>query len=529
MTDHSDDLVVKYAQYAEDPWKFLTECVMTEDPEDLDHPVKPYPSHLEYLEALVRLWTANKKLAVPKSRRMTVSWTFIGLMLWDVLFHRGRKWACVSKKEDDSAELLKRAEFIFRNIPEDRIPRSLLPKLKNDRMTSAPPVLEFPDLRSSIQGFPQGADQLRQFGFSGIFGDECAFWEEAQKFYSGSRPTIQGGGRMCLVSSRAPGFFKKIVYDRIDWESDNFPELPPSRVRTIMPGVDIWKNPGNGFLVFELHYSANPVKRSPAFREEVRRSMPRRDFEMEYEKSWQTFEGLPVYGDFNSSLHLCRESRAPKLGLPLLLGFDFGRTPACIVSQLEDDTLNIYREFTSENKSIETFAPLVMNQLRILYPQYVDYNTEVICFVDPAGFDKRDTDERTCVSIMKDKGFLNIRKGAMLWKARESSVTNFLIRMTAQGACLQIQEGECPILVAGFRGGYKYPQGVVENEPNQLRPVKDVHSHPHDALQMITTGIKTFTPGVVIDLPAPQYGFQNYEHSSQLRSQYGRKVANTES
>jgi hypothetical protein len=58
-----------------------------------------------------------------------------------------------------------------------------------------------------------GADQLRQFTFSGILGDECAFWEEARKFYSASAPTIEGGGRMTLISSRSPGFFQRLCYD----------------------------------------------------------------------------------------------------------------------------------------------------------------------------------------------------------------------------------------------------------------------------------------------------------------------------
>jgi hypothetical protein len=48
-----------------------------------------------------------------------------------------------------------------------------------------------------------------------IFGDECAFWEHARAFYAASKPTIDGGGRITLVSSASPGFFQQLVFDQL--------------------------------------------------------------------------------------------------------------------------------------------------------------------------------------------------------------------------------------------------------------------------------------------------------------------------
>lgn len=140
-----------------------------------------------------------------------MSWVNIGLYTWDTMFNLGRHNAFVCRKEESADDLIERAKFIYDHIPESQIPRDLLPKAKKTYCQ-----LEFEGISSKIQGFPQGADQLRQYTFSGILGDEVAFWENAQAMYSASLPTIEGGGRITLVSSPAPGFFKALVLDQLD-------------------------------------------------------------------------------------------------------------------------------------------------------------------------------------------------------------------------------------------------------------------------------------------------------------------------
>jgi len=201
----------KLRLYREDPWAFLSECVYTLDQTDEVNPIKPFPKHLDYLKLYVRIWQREKRIAVPKSRRMFMSWVNIGLYTWDTMFHFGRHNAFVSKKEDDADDLVKRAKFILDHIPEEKLPKQFLAKYD---YTFA--KLKFPELNSLIQGFPQGADQLRAYTLSGILADEIAFWEEAQKMYSASFPTLEGGGRFTAISSPAPGFFQRMVFDKMD-------------------------------------------------------------------------------------------------------------------------------------------------------------------------------------------------------------------------------------------------------------------------------------------------------------------------
>lgn len=497
------------AHYESNNWSFLRDCVYTLDQVDETKPIKPFPSDLEYLRFLTHLWNAEKLLGIPKSRRMTCSWLFISLYLHNTIFAPGRFNAFVSKKEDDAGELVARAEHIFRHIPDWRIPSALLPRIKNDKMSQQPPIINFEDINSKIQGFPQGADQLRQFTLSGILGDECAFWEHARRFYSASKPTLDGGGRMTLISSRSPGFFKLIVFDKLDATSLSFREVPPAPAKTRMEGVEVWRNPRNKFVVVDLHYTAHPAKRGKAWRESVRQSMPSREFEMEYEKSWQTFEGKPVYGDFSRKLHVTFEKLDPEPGIPLLLGWDFGLTPACVLTQLVGRQLRVLNEFIESDGGITTLAPKVWSHLKINFAPWVAAaDDKIFSFIDPAGFQRSQVDEKTCAQALRLTGFKKIYPGPVDWEARKQAVESFLTGLVRGQPSLQISDEGAPILIEGFAGGYQYPPKAIDIEPTQIRPIKNKWSHPHDGFQYVCHGAIGKAKQHGIDLFPPQYGFQ---------------------
>lgn len=209
------DLLKRIHKLRSDPWEFL-KAVRTLDQVDRANPIKPFPTHRDYLKLFTRVWLKRRLILVPKSRRMSMSWTCIAMIVWECTFHMGRSWAMVSKKEDDSNELIKRAEFILDNLDPEIVPREIIPRYDVTYCN-----IKFPEINSHIMGFASGADQLRQFTFSGIFGDEMAFWDNAEEMYSASFPTIEGkneneGGKFVGVSSPAPGFFEKMVFDRLE-------------------------------------------------------------------------------------------------------------------------------------------------------------------------------------------------------------------------------------------------------------------------------------------------------------------------
>lgn len=503
------DSKVSYAKnfirYKLDPWAFLMECCFTLDQVDGESPIKTLPNR-EYAKEYVNLWLRSPLMAVPKSRRMTMSWFTISLYLWDTIFNDGRFNAFVSKKEDDANELVERAKFIFEHIPEDKLPRELLPQ---PRVKFC--LLEFPEIQSKIQGFPQGADQLRQFTFSGIFGDECAFWEQAQAFYSASYPTIEGGGRMTLVSSPAPGFFKKLAFDCLDVQEDiNVSDVRPD-YEILMQGMKVWKNPKNNFVVTELHYTADPEKRSDEFRESIKNAMPIMEYLREYELHWDTFSGFPVYPEF-SKLHITNLQPVPMAGLPMLIGFDFGLTPAAIIAQFQEETLFVFEEIVETNMGSDRFAQKVLTHIKFNYRIHSDLKKNWLCFIDPAGLERNQKDETACAQSLSGVGFVPA-PGPILFEPRRLGVVHFLKSMTKDGPAMQVYDRGCPMLIKGFEGGYHYPEKFSEIEPNRLRPLKNSFSHPHDAFQYLACGVKDVVTRVKRQVPRPQYSISEKKQS----------------
>lgn len=491
----AQESLTNYIRYRSDPWAFITECVFTLDQVDKDEPIKLMPDK-EYLKLYCKLWQRYPLLAVPKTRRMTMSWMTIGLYVWDTIFHKGRFNAFVSKKEDDANELVNRAKFILDNINSEKLPRELIPKYEHKFN-----VLNFPELMSKIQGFPQGADQLRQFTFSGIFGDESAFWEYAEKFYAASFPTIDGGGRMTLVSSPAPGFFKKLCFDAMDQPGDiNVAEYSPD-YKNPMQGVRAWQNQKNKFLVYELHYTADPEKRDPSYKESIKNSMPVQEYLREYELHWDTFSGQPVYPEFGK-IHVIDEQPTPEPGLPMLIGLDFGLTPAAVVAQYADGVLTIFKEYVEVNMGAIRFMDMLTADLRLRYPGF-DFKKNWKCFIDPSGLFRSDTDESSCAQIVA-KYFVPI-PGPVAWEQRRNAVVSQLIKLNKGIPAFQLYARECPVLFKGFEGGYRFSDKNVELEPNKLRPLKDSYSHPHDALQYVCSGVKSLTQSAMKQMPKPTY------------------------
>lgn len=193
--------------YADNPWAMIEDkAIFTLDQTDLLTPIKPFPNR-SWLKSITAIWLEEPLLALYKSRRMTISWLMCFLHLWLAMFREGSAIFLVSDKEDKSDELVKRCEFMFNQIPDE--------KMLKPRMKSSYCFLEFPGLNSYIQGVPQGADQLRQYTATAILADEFAFWEKAKETFMASKPTIDGGGKFTIVSSPKEGFFKELVFDMV--------------------------------------------------------------------------------------------------------------------------------------------------------------------------------------------------------------------------------------------------------------------------------------------------------------------------
>ncbi len=201
------------------------------------------------------------------------------------------------------------------------------------------------------------------------------------------------------------------------------------------------------------------------------------------------FDGKPVYrGAWNEQIHVSREPLEYLPNLPLLLGWDFGRTPACIVGQgTASGQLRILNEFYSDNSGIRQFAENVVKpQLALMYPGYTFES-----FGDPAGAAKGQTSEESCLSELDAAGLRTIAASTNDPLMRKEAVIKALGRLT-EGVPGFLIDSRCKMLIRGFNGGYHYQVVGKLMGGGEIKyaeaPVKNMYSHPHDALQYLALG-----------------------------------------
>jgi hypothetical protein len=187
-----------------------------------------------------------------------------------------------------------------------------------------------------------------------------------------------------------------------------------------------------------------------------------------------------------------------------LIGVDQGLHPAAVICQLQEETLVVLKEYTKVNMGGDRFSKFVADQLRIDFPEWSSLAEDFICGMDPTGFNRRDTDERTYASTWTSNGF-KPHPGDNGWEKRRSAVEDWLVKVRKGQACFRVNLDECPILVEGFDGGYRYPESTAEIEPTKIKPVKDKYSQPHDALQYILTYMKSKRKIAKRSIPSPGY------------------------
>lgn len=192
-------------------------------------------------------------------------------------------------------------------------------------------------------------------------------------------------------------------------------------------------------------------------------------------------EGKAVFPMYRDRIHCSQTRLEPVPRLPLILGADFGLTPAAVIGQkLADGRWRELNEFTTDNCGVIRFAELLAKFIPEQYPD----NEVDIGFGDPAGNQRGQTDERTALEIMNEYT-------GWKWKAAPSNdmvmrlevVANTLNRLV-DGEPGMLISSDCKDLRKGFSGGYHYkPIKTSGSTQYHDAPSKNKYSHPHDALQ----------------------------------------------
>lgn len=191
--------------------------------------------------------------------------------------------------------------------------------------------------------------------------------------------------------------------------------------------------------------------------------------------------GKRVYPEFNPDFHAL-DSVPCVQGLNLILGWDFGLTPACVVIQLTTrGQLLILKEYLGDGLGIRSFAEsVVIPALSKDFP----YCKVGMSIGDPAGNARNEIiEEMSCIGELTSLGIPTTSARTNDIDARLGSVRYFLNKMVDGKPGLMLDRRNCPVLFKGFVKDYVFARVAVSGEERYKdKPNKNMASHPMDAL-----------------------------------------------
>lgn len=187
--------------------------------------------------------------------------------------------------------------------------------------------------------------------------------------------------------------------------------------------------------------------------------------------------GRPVYEEYNDDIH-CRAIE-PIRGLPLLLGQDYGRTPATAICQItKTGQFRVIDEVVSQGMGIRVFArDLLKPHLAQHYQGYT-----VVVIGDPSGNDPRDTEEKTCFQILNEEGIAAVPAITNELTARIEAISFYLNSMHGGEPNFLISPRAATIR-KGLNGSYCYDRIQVSGDRYRDVPAKNKYSHPVEGAQ----------------------------------------------
>lgn len=201
-----------------------------------------------------------------------------------------------------------------------------------------------------------------------------------------------------------------------------------------------------------------------------------------------TKDGKPVYPEYNDKIHCLEKDVEAERGLPIVIGWDFGLTPACVIAQVTArGKIVILDELVSEDMGIRQFANEVVKP--VLINKYGNFTTYSVG--DPAGNIRAQTDEKTCLQELLEAGIPTEPAPTNDFIPRREAVAFFLTRMS-EGTPAFALNPRCSFIRKGLGGRYKYERLRTTGAARYRdRPVKDMYSHIQDALQYLCLRVRS--------------------------------------
>lgn len=195
-------------------------------------------------------------------------------------------------------------------------------------------------------------------------------------------------------------------------------------------------------------------------------------------------DGKPVYPEWNDRLHANDIFHIP--GAKLVIGVDFGLTPAAVFTQNDvRGRFLVLDEVCGEDMGFRQFLEdLLIPHLMKHYPAHWAKKDEMILLVaDPAGTQRAQSNEKSCFQEAREKKLTIRAAKTNSWLPRRGAVAWFLSKLS-DGKPMLMLDPICTMLRKGFNGAYKYRRIQMPGEERYSdEAAKNKYSHPHDALQ----------------------------------------------
>lgn len=201
-------------------------------------------------------------------------------------------------------------------------------------------------------------------------------------------------------------------------------------------------------------------------------------------------EGKPVYPEYVDSVHCMKDDYIPNPDLPIILGVDFGRTPACAFIQYLPAMGRYigFDEFITEDMSAATFAPELKRYILMNYPNFQIGRSGG----DPSGDQKGQATDDTPFRVLWASGLTMIQPTATNKPLiRRASIINPMKRLCMDGKPGFMIAPKAKQWRKGLMGGFCYKRvQIAGDERFHDEPDKNKYSHI------------CFVAGTMIDTPS---------------------------
>lgn len=188
----------------------------------------------------------------------------------------------------------------------------------------------------------------------------------------------------------------------------------------------------------------------------------------------RSLSGQPVFKCFNRETHVAKE--APNVvGSTVIVGVDAGLNPSATLGQVTyDGRLVIHDAITGNEGGMgalrfirEKLKPLLANKFKGL---------QVAVIIDPAAFQRAQTDERSVADIFKAEGFAVKPARTNSVAARLAACESYMTRTVGDKPAL-IVSPQAELLIKAWSGKYRYKintKGETDNKPEKSHPWSDI-------------------------------------------------------